>query len=51
MVHARAEGVFIIEHYFAVREAFNNVYPDNKVQNKTIPRLVTTFRVTENVYL
>jgi hypothetical protein len=45
--------VFILEHYFAsksfaaVREAFNNAYPDKEIQNKiTIHRLVTTFRDT-----
>jgi hypothetical protein len=43
------EHVFNLKHYFvsksfaAVREAFNNAYPDNKVPNKNIHRLVTKF--------
>jgi hypothetical protein len=40
MVYSRAERVFILEHYFvsisfaAVREAFNNAYPDKDETNK-----------------
>jgi len=48
-----AEGVFILEHYFAsksfaaIREAFNNAYPDSEAPNKTtLHRLVIKFRVT-----
>jgi hypothetical protein len=43
MVYSRAERVFILEHYFAlkpsaaVREAFTNVYPDKEAPNKTTP--------------
>jgi hypothetical protein len=45
-----------IEHYFApksfaaVREAFSNAYPDNKVPNKTtLHQTVTKFRDTGRV--
>jgi hypothetical protein len=39
MVYTQTECVFILEHYFAqssaaVREAFNNVYPDKELLNK-----------------
>jgi hypothetical protein len=58
MMYSRAERVFILEHYFAlksfaaVREAFSNVYPDNEVPNKKIiHRLVTKFLYTGNVCL
>jgi hypothetical protein len=54
MTYSRAEHVFILEHNFAsksfaaVREAFNNAYPDKEVPNKTtVHRLVTIFRDTE----
>jgi hypothetical protein len=41
IVYSRAELVFILEHYLAsksfaaVREVFNNAYPDKEVPNKT----------------
>jgi hypothetical protein len=44
--------VFILEHcfasnsFYAIREAFSNVYPDKEVPSKTAHRLVTTFRDT-----
>jgi hypothetical protein len=57
MVYSRAERVFIHEYYFAsksfaaVREAFNNAYPDKEVPNKTtVHRVVTKFRDTGSVY-
>jgi hypothetical protein len=55
MMYSRAERVFILEHYFtskssaAVREKFGNA--DKEVPNKTIQRLVTTFRGTGSVCL
>jgi hypothetical protein len=42
MVYARAESMFILEHYFASKsfaafyEAFSNAYPDMEVPNKTV---------------
>jgi hypothetical protein len=54
-VYSRAECVFILEHNFvsksfaAVREEFNNVYPDKKVPNKAIHRLATKIRDTGSV--
>jgi hypothetical protein len=52
MVCSQAERIFTLEHYFAsksfvaVREAFNNAYPDKEILNKiTINRLVTKLRV------
>jgi hypothetical protein len=42
IVYSRAELVFILEHYFAlksfaaVREAFSNKYPEKEAPNKTI---------------
>jgi hypothetical protein len=57
-MYTRAERVFILEHYFAlksfdaVREGFINAYPDKEVPNKTtIYRLVTQFWDTESVCL
>jgi hypothetical protein len=58
MVYSRAEGVFILERYFAsksfaaVREVFSNAYTDKEVPNKIIiHRLVTTFQDTVSVCL
>jgi hypothetical protein len=58
MVYSRAERMFIFEHYCApksfsvLREAFNNVYPDKEVPNKTtIHGLVTKSRNTGTVCL
>jgi hypothetical protein len=58
MVYSRAEGAFILEHYFtpklfaAVHEAFSNVYHGKEVLNKpTIHRLVTKFWDTGSVRL
>jgi hypothetical protein len=52
------ERVFILAHYFAyksfaaVREAFNNAYPDKEVPFKTtIYRMVTAFWKTGSVCL
>jgi hypothetical protein len=41
MVYSRAECVFIPEHYFgtksfaALRQAFSNAFPDNRMPNKS----------------
>jgi hypothetical protein len=50
--------VFALEHYFAsksfaaIREAFNNAYPDKEVPSKTtIHQMVTKFRDTGSVCL
>jgi hypothetical protein len=54
----RSELVFIAEHHcrwqssVAIRETFNNAYPDKKMPSKTTGhRLVSTFRNKGNVYL
>jgi hypothetical protein len=57
-VYSRAERVFILEHYFALksfvaaREAFSKDYPDKEAPNETrIRRMVTKFREKGNVCL
>jgi hypothetical protein len=51
MMYSRAECVFILEDYFAmksftaVRKALSNAYPDKKVPNKITRRLATKFQV------
>jgi hypothetical protein len=49
-VHSRT--LLLTKIFRAVREAFNNGYPDKEVSNKTtIHRLITTFRDTGSVCL
>jgi hypothetical protein len=57
MVDSRAEYVFILKHYVALKlfsdvlEAFSKECPDKDVRNKIIIQLVTTFRDTGSVCL
>jgi hypothetical protein len=56
VVYLHAEYVFNLDHFFAsksfaVHEEFSNAYPDSKVLNNTIHRLVTEFRYTGSVCL
>jgi hypothetical protein len=53
MVYSWAELMFVLTRYctlcYAVSEAFSSAYPDDKVPNKTIQWLVTSFRGTGSV--